>query len=417
MRRQGTHLAEEQLAAEGLPASEAAAAAAAAAAGGHVAAVMRPEFEEARAVVLPRLMDVMPHLQRLHLLNCSASGRNISLPLLLQWAGPCLQELVLANVHLKDDRFETADAPLDLAPLLRLRRFDWVECRLPMVTGGPVIGLSQLLTFLQDKAPQLQQLKVAAGETQPLLDWHVPLLLGMQQLRRLEVFVGPDVFAELAMRCNQRQQQASATTAADAGATVPSQHQRQQQLSAVLAAMQSLQLHVLQAARFARQVERLADQHVHTTALMCLGRSASEASANPTRTAATFAASWTGRLGVPLACLTTGTSQTLSACQPLLRVSCSKAWRLAGVALPCCTGSGRARLWASTYTHPSRTSGDEVQCKDPCSASGSPPCRHAWLLERLPGVVSVANTASALSAAAAMLVQWRVFAARGVVWC
>ncbi|WIA43046.1 hypothetical protein OEZ86_009576 [Tetradesmus obliquus] len=141
-------------------------------------------------------------------------------------------------------------------------RFDWVSCQLPMVPGGTSVGLSQLLTFLQANAPQLQQLKVAAGQTRPILDWHVPLLLRMPQLRKLEAFVGTDVAGEIAARFKQQQQLAGASAAA-AAATAPPQ---QQQLSEVLAAMQGMQQHLLQAARYARQVHRLAGGHIAAAA-------------------------------------------------------------------------------------------------------------------------------------------------------
>jgi hypothetical protein len=173
-------------------------AAAAVAAGENAAAFMRPEFEHVRALALPTLVEVMPQLQRLHLINCAAFS--VSLALLLEWAGPSLQELVLAQVHCNDLGAATSDVQSAAVRLLHLRRFDWVECKLPLVTDGAAVSLSQLLAFVHASAPQLQQLKVAADETQPLLDWHVPLLLRMQQLRRLEAFVGPDVTGEITAR-------------------------------------------------------------------------------------------------------------------------------------------------------------------------------------------------------------------------
>jgi hypothetical protein len=161
---------------------------------------MQPKFEGIRALALPPLVEVMPQLQRLHLNYCAVfSARSVSLILLLQWAGPCLQELVLADVHCNDvgAGAATPDARSLAVPLPHLRRFDWVNCRLPLVSNGAAVSLSQLLALLQASAPQLQQLKVAAGEAQPLLDWHVPLLLRMQQLRRLEAFVGPDAIGDI----------------------------------------------------------------------------------------------------------------------------------------------------------------------------------------------------------------------------
>jgi hypothetical protein len=178
-----------------------AAAASATAEGQYAAVFMRREFEHIRAFALPPLVEVMPQLQRLHLINCTwYSAWTMSLALLLEWAGPCLQELVLADLHSNDRAAGDSDAESVVVPLPNLRRCDWVNCRLPVVTHGAAASLSQLLAFLQASAPQLQQLKVAAGKSQPLLDWHVPLLLRMQQLRRLEVYVGPDEVGELASR-------------------------------------------------------------------------------------------------------------------------------------------------------------------------------------------------------------------------
>uniref|UniRef100_A0A383WQE1 Uncharacterized protein n=1 Tax=Tetradesmus obliquus TaxID=3088 RepID=A0A383WQE1_TETOB len=237
---------------------------AAAEAGEDPAALTHAEDAEMRGQAVPRAVAWMLQLQRLHLIGCSAAAIDISLPLLLQWAGPCLQEVVLAYISLEPGRpaapstqFAAAAAAAAAAAVLlpRLRRFDWVDCRLPMVPGGSPIGRSQLLAFLQAVAPQLQQLKVAAGQTRPLLDWHVPLLLRMTQLRRLEVYVGPDPAGELAARLQQQQQQQQqqrqAGASAAAGATMlpqllPQEQQQQQQRSEVMAAMQGMQQQLLQ---------------------------------------------------------------------------------------------------------------------------------------------------------------------------
>jgi hypothetical protein len=183
-------------------AAAAAAAASVAASGEYAAELMHAKHEELRAWALPRPVAQMPQLQRLHLVNCCSSTPEISLPLLLQWAGPCLLEVVIANVYTSEECFPRAASDnVPEVPLPLLRRFDWVNSSLPMAPCGQFLGLSQLLTFLQANALQLQQLKVAAGEKEPALDWHVPLLLRMPQLRRLEAYVGADAAAELAARC------------------------------------------------------------------------------------------------------------------------------------------------------------------------------------------------------------------------
>jgi hypothetical protein len=67
-------------------------------------------------------------------------------------------------------------------------------------------------------------------------------------------------------RCKRQQQSAGASTAAATGdASTPEEHdqqQKQQQLPEVLAAMHNMQLHVLQAARYAQQVQRLTWNYV-----------------------------------------------------------------------------------------------------------------------------------------------------------
>jgi hypothetical protein len=174
----------------------------AAASGEYAAEFMHTKYEGIRGQAMPRYVAEMPRLHRLHLVRCNASSADCaSLPMLLQWAGPCLQEAVLIKVYSNEQRTPTPGAQIDAVPLPRLRRFDWVDCNLPMVANGDRPEVTQLLTFLQANAPQLQQLKVFCGEARPVTDLHVPLLLAMKQLRRLELFVLEDKAGDLEARC------------------------------------------------------------------------------------------------------------------------------------------------------------------------------------------------------------------------
>lgn len=228
--------------------------------------------------------QVMPQLQQLRLVNCFAADQahGITLQQLVKWAGPQLQQLVLANVHkvtqsgrpretasqeqqqqrqqqnrrlnvvgnssclpgfrqfetdsqeeppLQQQQQQQHDGGQDMAgcmPLVpELRSFMYISSSIAVSSCQPGT-VSNILGFLQANAPELQQLVLAADERSAVTDEHVPQLLNMH-LRQMELFVGRDIRSECAAQWQQQQQLQSRNEAAAAAAIAAWQRQQQQQ--------------------------------------------------------------------------------------------------------------------------------------------------------------------------------------------